>query len=509
MIKDTSKTSSRSDIALAAIAAVGIILRVIQYLERHALWLDEAMLSVSIVKRHMRALIFSPLEFNQNAPPLYLQLAKISTLLFGPTEFALRLPSLLFSIGSMLLFIWIARRVLDKAGALIASGLFAIAPLPVIYASEAKQYAGDLFAASLLTAVAIKLYDSGFARRWIVVTGLSALGLVWLSDTSLLVLGGVGVSLMYFAIRDRNPVALWAAKFIGPVWLVASIAVVAGMHRRLNNETGRMLHSAWSGAFMPLPPRNVDQFTWLPHTTNRFFVDDFGVRSLGGLVVVTALIGVWRLWKSQRRLTMLCLSPVVMGLIASALRMYPWAGGRASLYLTIPFALALGAGIVYAGNLLPSHKWLPQAALFLAFINPPEFLLKGFSPPWLNEPIEPALAYVQANRKPGDRIYVYWGAVPATMFYGPRFGISQSEYVSGGIYGKNWDQYASELAQFSGSPRVWVIFSHTRTSEREQIMHQMDSLGVQQTGMAFPHPGLTKPNVSVALYDLSGKSAKP
>ncbi|MEO8576179.1 MAG: hypothetical protein ABI556_05750, partial [Gemmatimonadales bacterium] len=92
----TPEPSQRSTQLLYLVLLLGAAIRVVQYFRRPALWLDEAMLSISIVKRPLRALIFSPLEFNQSAPPLYLQIAKISTMIFGPTELALRLPSFLF-----------------------------------------------------------------------------------------------------------------------------------------------------------------------------------------------------------------------------------------------------------------------------------------------------------------------------------------------------------------------------------------------------------------------------
>ena len=72
------------------LVAVGIILRIRQYLANRSLWGDETSLAVNIVSRSFIGLT-EPLGFHQAAPVGFLFIEKILILLFGNTEYILRL----------------------------------------------------------------------------------------------------------------------------------------------------------------------------------------------------------------------------------------------------------------------------------------------------------------------------------------------------------------------------------------------------------------------------------
>lgn len=501
---ETARTLRIATILLAVIAVVGAILRTLQYVKRGSLWLDEAMLAISIVSRPARALIFSPLEFNQTAPPLYLQLAKLSTGVFGPTEMALRLPAFLSSLLALVFFALIARRVLSAATSVIALTFFAIAPFLVIYAAEVKPYSGDAFAATVLLYIALRLHASGFSRNWVIVAGLAGSTLVWLSDTSIIVVGGLGLGLLYLAFHERDRHALKMAAWLAPVWILAALGAALGTRRRLAVFTGNMLHKLWGSSFVPAPT-TLSGALFIPRVMVHFFNESLGIRALAYLCLLVAIIGAVSLWKRPNRAAFaLTLAPIIVSLIAAAAKMYPFSAGRVSLYLAPSFILLLSAGIERIGAMSKRGSIPVQAALFVFFADPPSFVTHLQTPGWLTEQIEPVLSTVAANRRPGDKIYVYWGATPATTFYGPRHGIAPGSWVPGNLKGNDWHNYIPDFDRFFGEPRVWVIFSHSKVpGQREGIMSYLDSVGVRQRSSAYPATDPPDQDASVALYDLS------
>jgi hypothetical protein len=500
----TQATTRVVDILLGGAVAVGLVLRIVQYVSRGSLWLDEAMLAISIVSRPARALIFSPLEFNQTAPPLFLQLAKLSTRIFGPSDMALRLPAFLCSIAGLVLFALVARRMLDGIAAVVTVTFFSIAAYLVQYSAELKPYSSDAFAAVLLIYVGMRLHASAFSRKWLAISAVTVCSVVWLSDTSLIVVGGVGLALLYLAVHENDRRALTMAARLAPLWIAVAIGAALGTKRRLAVFTGHMLHFLWSNAFVPAPTswRNA---AFVPKVTLRFFNEALGIRTFASLCLVVVVVGMWSLWKRPNRETFaLALGPVLVALIASAAKMYPYSGGRVSLFLAPSFLILFGAGIGRIGSFLPRGSVPIQVALFFFFANPPEFITHVTPPPWLREQIEPVLSTVSANRQPGDKIYVFWAAIPATIYYGPRHNIIRNSWVAGKLNGDDWHNYKGDFDQFRGAPRVWVIFSHSKIpGQREGIMSYLDSLGVRQPGSGYPATYPPDQDASVALYDFS------
>src|ERR1700748_715444 len=86
-----------------AIIIVGVVLRLIYYFQNRCLFIDEANIARNIYERSLEGLA-KPLNYEQYAPPLFLWIIKISTLLFGCSEFAFRLFPLLCGIASLFLF---------------------------------------------------------------------------------------------------------------------------------------------------------------------------------------------------------------------------------------------------------------------------------------------------------------------------------------------------------------------------------------------------------------------
>jgi uncharacterized membrane protein len=112
-----------------------------------SLWLDEAITAQVVKELGWLGILgkFLPYDFH---PPLYYLLMKFWTSIFGYSEIALRLPSVIFSLATGWVIYLICRRQKKFIDPLLATGLFLFNPLVVYYSQEARMY---MFAVFLLT----------------------------------------------------------------------------------------------------------------------------------------------------------------------------------------------------------------------------------------------------------------------------------------------------------------------------------------------------------------------
>lgn len=128
-----------------SIVVVGILLRIFALGARHV-WFDEAF-TYHIAKLPLNELIFA--VGSDNNPPLYYILIHYM-LKLGRNEVILRLPSLLFSIASLPLLYAVGKEHINRGIGLIAALLFALSPLAMYQASEARLHGLALFLELLL-----------------------------------------------------------------------------------------------------------------------------------------------------------------------------------------------------------------------------------------------------------------------------------------------------------------------------------------------------------------------
>jgi uncharacterized membrane protein len=133
-----NRLSERSKIALwlGLITAIGIGLRVYR-LGFASLWFDElctAVRSSYPIAQAVASLREAPF------PPGYYVLMHGWTLLFGNSEFALRLPSAIFSAATIVAVFLFTRRFVTRRSALVAAFLVSISAYSIYYAQEAKMY---------------------------------------------------------------------------------------------------------------------------------------------------------------------------------------------------------------------------------------------------------------------------------------------------------------------------------------------------------------------------------
>jgi len=463
-------------VLVVALILLGIGFRLVPLIQNRDLWIDEAMLALNLVERSPARLL-EPLDWNQGAPVGFLLLMKGTITLVGTSEWGLRLFPFTVSLLGLLGFAWLARRMLPTPASTLALALMALNPILISYAAECKQYALDAAITVGLFGLAFRLLQ-GACDTWRlgVLTGCGTIA-VWFSHPAAFVLGGIGTALFLDAAsqRDRKRIATNVA-MIG-CWL-ASFALCYFLTQR---HLGKSLYllDYWSGHFWRLPTSSGD-VAWLIDHGFGFFAYPGGLGGgefkVGGIAALLGLVGVAAIWRDRWQVAVAMVVPVMLVLLASGLHKYPFAG-RLLLFLVPLMLLAVARGTSEVVSALrPSQLHAAGVMVGVLLLAPLVETLQQISRPMRHEQITEVLATVRDRVQPGDKVYLYYSAVPAFTFY-TRNEPLLAQITIGSASRQNRTVYRDELRKFAGEPRVWVIFAHRHGSEESQICAYAESLG--------------------------------
>jgi len=121
---------------ILSLTILGLFLRLFQ-LGAWSFWHDEA-LTVLLARKLTSELI--RITASDVHPPLYFLLVKVF-MIFGQSEFIIRLPSALCSVGSIFFIYLLGRDLFDERVGQVSALIIAISPLQLFYAQEARMYA--------------------------------------------------------------------------------------------------------------------------------------------------------------------------------------------------------------------------------------------------------------------------------------------------------------------------------------------------------------------------------
>jgi hypothetical protein len=480
---------------------VGFALRLRQYLVNRSLWLDEAMLANNIVGRDFAGL-FRPLDNDQGAPVGFLLLQKSITLLFGDSEFALRLLPFLAGCLALVLMFLLVRRTSSAFASNLALALFAFSPALIYYSSEVKQYSSDVAIALALILLFLKLDRAEFNKKEVAILALIGALAIWFSHPALFVIAALGLALFIPAVRKNDKRRILSLLLVALAWCLSLSALYLVNLRQLS--THQFFLDFWREGFIP---RDASAFAWLVNSLRAPFTDLLGLQLphlFSGLLFLWGMIGLTR---RLPRFGLFLLLILFLTLLASFLTLYPFAG-RMILFLAPIFLLCLAEGVDDLIGLMksvssqPVIEWIIRLAVAAALLfGPARLAAENFTAPKMREHIRPTMEYLREHRRDGDLVYLYHWTEPAVRFYAPKYGFAMDDFIIGADHHTNPELYRPELDALRGHERVWFLFSHVYEdgdfNERDYILNYLDSIG--KLSREYRVPGTS---VYLYLYDL-------
>jgi Dolichyl-phosphate-mannose-protein mannosyltransferase len=120
-----------------------------------SLWDDEAT-TVTIANKGSLGEVYAAYRSSERQPPLHYFVLHGWTRIAGTSDWAVRIPSALFSVASVLLIAWLGWRVASRRVGLLAAYLLAISPFLVLFGPMARYYSMALFLVLLSTTLLLE-----------------------------------------------------------------------------------------------------------------------------------------------------------------------------------------------------------------------------------------------------------------------------------------------------------------------------------------------------------------
>jgi hypothetical protein len=491
---------------VVALVAVGAIVRIVQYAADRSLWFDESLLALNLLEKSFGGL-FGTLEFGQGAAPVFLVAERLAATAFGYSEDSLRLIPLLAGLIGLVAFVPLARRLLTPVAVPIAVAFFALSEGLVYYASELKPYSLDVAVTVIILLAGVVLLDNPRSRRAATLFVVGVLLSFGFSFASVFAAASAALTLAVVTIRSRSASRPLAAALI--LWVVATAALIGFVATRLTavRHAFELSSSGAVGSARSTFDLLNSFGSNLAAATG--FLESSPWAQLEKVAAVVVVAGAVRLVLRQRLVGAMALLPLVLAIGAAVFRLYP-VTQRTTLFLVPIVALLLAEGIAWVGT-RDLRRLTVFAVITCALLaGPVSLAARGLADPRKHEEIKPVLAYVRDHWRPGDTLYLHYGAQYAFLYYercgclsldgpggrrlwpvaaepgGGEFAPALRPLTRSLLVGPAPDapagRYVADLRRLRGRHRVWFLYSHVNSSDDEQtithgVLPGLDRLG--------------------------------
>jgi len=401
---------SRTERLLAStIMAVGIGLRVAQYLNNRSLWGDEVAIALNLRLRTFSGLLH-PLSYDQTMPFGLLLLLKAMGSVFGYSEWVLRMPLLLDGCALVMLAWFLYRRIFEQPIALLFVALLAFSEPLIYYSGEVKQYGLDALVTLLVLWVALttlRSENSQLSPR-LIVAGAAAL---LFSQPVIFILAAIGGAAIYD--RRFRSSSEWR-KYVGLaaiLWLLEFGLLYWLSYRSVSHNA--FMRTYWGPKF--LDPQ-VAGFRHRLAAAIIVLLGDTQILWIPKLLLcasfVAGVLGIAR--KMGLRFAGMAVAPFALVLLASALRQYPIVV-RLVLFLAPALFWVYASGFAILAELVPERSSKLVLILLAALL-----LLPSLAQAWHFRQREGSRDVVRKieNQTKTAAVYVVFGHYASWEYYG-------------------------------------------------------------------------------------------
>jgi len=468
-------------VVFALVCVLGLVTSVSMNLVNRSLWLDEASLSVSFLDRSLANLWDGPFEGNQTAPLGWLYVTKLITVIFGTSEFALRLGSVLFyllTIGA----VWLAARKIFEVPPVLAAAaaaLFANITYVLEYSNEFKPYIAEGFFV-LLVLLAFHAYRKGKIKAWLL--ALIWAVLIWFSNPVCFLEGGCLLVEGIRLLRAKNRKGLLALVGVGAAILASFAVYYFFWLKPVATRDG--MQSYWNDYAFPLIPTSKTALVNLAKSVYRMF-RGFGL-DMWVMLPLTVLAAVYVLVK-RKAWGLYILAGLFVALVASWLHFFPVMDRLWLFLIPLDIVFCFGALADFCASLLRKGQRLP--AVLLGLVLPVVLVVAAWGiPTYLGHPervyrpgeeVNSEIAYVRDHIQPGDQVYVFRSSVNTYQYRMGKenrsLGGMPDNVILGDVHFAEHGECDREISRLLEADRLWIISSHVAENP-ERLSLLMEAL---------------------------------
>ena len=453
--------------ALATIL-IAFLVRVYHFGER-SLWLDEAI--AANISRGTFADTVALTRVLHSAPlihPIILWVVER----FSSEPYAVRLPSLVFSLLAVCTMFFFARIPgISQKTAGISALLMGISATQIRYGQEVREYSLSIFVAALLTYLVLSLASDINSRRYAIALCVALFTAPLVQYGLVLFSAAVLVAFLVFLLSTSS----LRNKFLQLT--TAAVALAAGSILSFLLT----LRYQWGDNSWYLEGNFLSSWASLPHFVSSATYERLNFLLPGRLVALISAVAMTlyliHLFRARviSPLLILTVSSLLTVLICAVFRRYPYGGIRQCLFLAPVICLGAAVSLVYCvDTFAKSFSRIGLGFLACLITVAGALQIRSIAPYAEIEDTRSILQPLQADVRPEDGVYVYSGAVPAIDFY---FKGRNPQFLYGDFHREAPEKYSTEFqAGISpGASRTWIVFSHVYQEEDRIILSALST----------------------------------
>jgi hypothetical protein len=466
--------------------ALGVFLRLEQYMQNRAMWIDEVMLAKNIIGKTYVELT-GPLEHEQCAPIGFLFTERLFVTWAGTSEYVLRLFPLLCGIASIFVFMAICHDMVSPAAVAVGVLLFSVSGQLIYYASEVKQYGSDVFIGLYLLWLAMPLLKGQWTMPRMLLTAISGFFLVFFSHSAVFVLAGISAGFLISIIENRQKKSFFGWLLFCVIWGVGFVVHYVFFLSRYKTSDSVIQFWTQMNAFAPVNFYTPKGLLWFPAKFLEVLANPCGFWKQS-IILPPFLIGVFFMWKRYKPIVAMTAGMIFFLSVASAMQKFPFSQ-RLILFL-VPFVLLY---IVLGTDYLIKISWnchrLLTVVVLFWIVYPSAALAMSF--PVGREEITPLLKHLERNARQGESLYVYRGGWVAFDYYKDRYDLDKLQNITLGQFPITQKDILETVLKYKAlRKKTWFLFSHTNLEQREMFLVYLNQYGqciqdVQETGASL------------------------
>lgn len=451
-----------------------------------SLWLDEAMLSYSFGKRDLTNLWDGRFEANQIAPLAWLYVVKLITIVFGNTEFTLRIASIVFYVLTIFALYYYVHICLgfSKMITMACAAMYANIPFVLQYSNVFKPYIADGFFV-LLTLIAFDRFRKrGENQTWKLC--LIWCVLIWFSNPVVFVMAGCLIVEVIISLKDKDWKRLGKLVLIGACILACFIVYYVFWLRSV--AVSDEMQDFWEGNIFPLIPTSLNDLIRIKVSLYQIFCG-FGSVDRRIMEVLAFLAGIYVIWKKKRDHFYIIVSTIV-ALCASYLHFFPISDRLWLFFLPLMvvfcFTIIEDFSCSYEWN--NKSKWVKPILwivfplmLVIAAGGIPKYLGRAENVYWPTEELNGEIDYLSEHVQKDEPVYVYFQST-----YGWQYKLGYDNHSIGGfknnvVYGtvvfvKERD-CEKDIEKVLSYDKLYIASSHLNPERIFQLMRAMKKAG--------------------------------
>ena len=447
------RDAARPAVWLAAITLLAAALRFWKL--SSDLWLDE--ITTALDYGRVSAFHVLTAYTSSNNHLLNTLAVKAMMSLFGPREWAIRLPAVLLGIAGVPALYFLASRILKSREALLASLLLAVSYHHVFFSQNARGYTGMFFWGSLGSAFFLRALSTDRLRDWAAYVAAMFLSVATVLYGLFLVAGHVAAAAVVAgALRRQGKRIAPLAGRLAAVWGVLGL-VCFHLYASIIPQVYVYLGGVYTLPSVGYAPFSREHARELARGVSA----GFGGRLLPFLAAAALLLlpGAWLFLRRHPvalAVLTLPLAATAAFLLFGGLRFSPrfflWAvPAGCVLAIAVPAELAGElSGSVRAAALLS-----PAAALVLSGLSAAS-LPAYFAVP--KQPTRASLDWVRSRLAPGDGLGAVYLAKWGLRFYGPPRGLAEGT----GFHDVDGVPELDGLERQYAGHRLWLLVTFPR-----------------------------------------------